>query len=47
LDYLVTIFDEAGDLIEWATLNFGRWTLLGAGCLFIGVSYFVSRSPKH
>jgi hypothetical protein len=47
LEYLLTIFDGAGDLIEWATLNYGRWSLLGAGCLFIGITYFVSRSPKH
>lgn len=46
MDFFVAIFEEAGDLIEW-TSNFGRWTLLAAGCLFIGISYFVSRSPRH
>ncbi len=47
MEYIMMIFDGAGRLVEWATTNDKRSTLLVVFVLVIGLVFLVSRSPRH
>lgn len=47
MEYLLMIFDQASNLIGWATTNYQRPFMLVILLLVIGFVFFISRSPRH
>ena len=47
MEYILMIFDQASNLVEWGTRNYQRPFILVTAILVVGFVFFVSRSPRH
>jgi hypothetical protein len=47
LEYLLMIFEQVSNLVEWGMRNYQRPFILVVALLVVGFVFFVSRSPRH